>query len=561
MPTATPTATPTASPTASPTATPTATPTPVDSIIHIQEVIPEVTPSKDDLLSIFSSDVPREVQNDDDLLGMSEYHWDLYLGSNLTNAAPFLVCASHGREGVIAFLTYIDETPRLPIYSQGNTTCYIAYGSTGLFLNLTISVAEVKVVLPLSSTFKMARGMFRNIFTGLLFAQRDLCSMGWRMVMAPGFGTYKRNLNAAISSYMTDLLSGDYRTFIGQNFYWAVVGNTTSTFNLKRAARLANLRDAPVQVEPPSINPRGSKWIQALSGVLSGNQTCDFSSITLQVDMPYVTVKGLCSLYDGVDLEQAGSCALALLAYLTAQSQVMYVEAYSVISTFNWNAAWITQAAVQNSFPYYAAGLTGAGQIAQVADTGLDLDHCFFNDTRDVAVTTFSAATFDTTRRKVVQYVSWADAKATVRDHGTHVVGTVLGYRAGSTIGRGQFNGVAPMAKVAFFDIGSPDLSIPSNLADRMYTPGYKAGARVFSNSWGTASNAYTYLDVQTDQFMYDNQDALVIFAAGNSGNMGMNTAASPSLTKNGIGVGASESASLGSEWDSNLTTIRYRGC
>lgn len=61
-----------------------------------------------------------------------------------------------------------------------------------------------------------------------------------------------------------------------------------------------------------------------------------------------------------------------------------------------------------------------------------------------------------------------------------------------------DFNGVARGAKLAFFDIGkSKDYSlyVPSNLASELFLPLYDAGARVFSNSWGSygvGANEYT---------------------------------------------------------------------
>ena len=96
--------------------------------------------------------------------------------------------------------------------------------------------------------------------------------------------------------------------------------------------------------------------------------------------------------------------------------------------------------------------------------------------------------------------------------------------------------------------------------------PMYSAGARIFSNSWGNSKlpfmqlhcdeftlsyslitnvsgapsdNTYNYLSVSVDRFMWNNPDALVIFAAGNDGPYSSSIDA-PSTNKNGIAVGAS---------------------
>lgn len=114
-------------------------------------------------------------------------------------------------------------------------------------------------------------------------------------------------------------------------------------------------------------------------------------------------------------------------------------------------ASWIIQSAARNTYPMYTAMLNGTGQIVQVsrqlpaphppsplspppdlaylwcvqvADTGLDMSSCFFRDSRgNVATTTWSSASYDLTRRKVVQYVVWADSTDVTRGHGTHVSG------------------------------------------------------------------------------------------------------------------------------------------
>lgn len=59
-----------------------------------------------------------------------------------------------------------------------------------------------------------------------------------------------------------------------------------------------------------------------------------------------------------------------------------------------------------------------------MTDTGLDQSHCFFKDgSGNVATTSWSTAAYDLTRRKVVQYVAWADSTDITKGHGTHVAG------------------------------------------------------------------------------------------------------------------------------------------
>lgn len=82
------------------------------------------------------------------------------------------------------------------------------------------------------------------------------------------------------------------------------------------------------------------------------------------------------------------------------------------------------------------------------------------------------------------------------------------------------FPGVAPGAKVAFFDIedgSSGVLSVPSDLSSGLLSPLRDTGARVMSNSWG-GGGYYTSQCYDVDSFSYYNPDSLVVFAAGNNG-------------------------------------------
>lgn len=56
-----------------------------------------------------------------------------------------------------------------------------------------------------------------------------------------------------------------------------------------------------------------------------------------------------------------------------------------------------------NAFPISSRGLDGTGQLIQIADTGLDMNHCLFRDSRgNVAFTTYTTGL---SRKKMVQFV------------------------------------------------------------------------------------------------------------------------------------------------------------
>eukprot|EP01051_Picozoa_sp_SAG22_P001912 SAG22_NODE_80_length_21788_cov_9.742542_1_plen_978_part_10 len=209
--------------------------------------------------------------------------------------------------------------------------------------------------------------------------------------------------------------------------------------------------------------------------------------------------------------------------------------------------------------PFYEMGITGEGQIVGLADSGLDMQHCTFSeDGNPIEVTqpfpNVNSPTndwtvdWDTNHRKVVSYYAHADAgvDAGGRDHGTHVAGSVAG---SFEDGDGTFSGAAPDAQLTFFDIGvtgGGGLDVPQDLSTSIFRHGYDTGARIHTNSWGSNNPGYTSFSRDVDKFMADNDDFLVLVAAGNSGRDGPLTVGSPATAKNCVAVGATSNTAAG---------------
>lgn len=200
--------------------------------------------------------------------------------------------------------------------------------------------------------------------------------------------------------------------------------------------------------------------------------------------------------------------------------------------------------------------LYGQGQIVAVADTGLD------TGTPDTLSADFAG--------RVIETFAWGRAGdwSDAHGHGTHVAGSVLGSgrNSGANPGRrsytGSFAGVAPEAGLVFqslLDANGGLGGLPEDLGD-LYRQAYDAGARIHTNSWGAnffipplarfiSAGAYTAASVQTDRFVWEHQDMVILFAAGNEGNdvfpldgvIDEDSIGSPGTAKNVITVGASE--------------------
>jgi hypothetical protein len=144
--------------------------------------------------------------------------------------------------------------------------------------------------------------------------------------------------------------------------------------------------------------------------------------------------------------------------------------------------------------------------------------------------------------------------------HGTHVALSVLGDGGAS----GEGKGTASAAQLVFQAVenytdfisicafsyadGYYLIGIPSNIGT-LFQSAYDVGARLHSNSWGSAANGdYTTDSVNADTFIWSHKDMLVTFSAGNEGTdanangvVDNDSIGSPATAKNVLTVGASE--------------------
>lgn len=193
---------------------------------------------------------------------------------------------------------------------------------------------------------------------------------------------------------------------------------------------------------------------------------------------------------------------------------------------------------VMNFDAAWAIGLTGQDQIVGMADTGLDSGFAdkIHQDFGGAVVSGYAVGMYGKT---------WADPMG----HGTHVAGSVLGRGAAAA---GALKGAAYSAKMVVQGMWSPllnNLSVPADLAG-MFGKAYEDGARIHTNSWGAAANfgAYEKMAATVDKVMFEKQDYLILFAAGNSGadknkdgRIDGNSIGTPGTAKNALTVGASE--------------------
>lgn len=252
-----------------------------------------------------------------------------------------------------------------------------------------------------------------------------------------------------------------------------------------------------------------------------------------------------------------GNAAVATLWQLANRSDVLWIERYLPMKTFDLKASDLGASAQAISNPtttgyesgvkvlnvdsFYAKGMMGQGQVVAVADTGLD--------TGDV--NTMSADFQGQLKIGLAVGLgghSWGDPEM----HGTHVSGSILGNGHNSN---NLIRGGAYEAQLVMMGMWSDIMNniVPPTL-DKLYQTAFDNGARIQSNSWGAPNSLGRYDNwaALTDQFMFDHPDFLAMFAAGNDGVdanrdgvIDEGSVGSPGTAKNVLTVGASKNLLL----------------
>ena len=208
--------------------------------------------------------------------------------------------------------------------------------------------------------------------------------------------------------------------------------------------------------------------------------------------------------------------------------------------------------------------LRGKGQVIAVADTGLDSglnDESLHPDFQG-RVKAIISLPLNNSWKNVAANNDSDDGPADRNSgHGTHVAGLALGSGIRSS---GLHQGVAPEAQLVFQSI--EQYVEVKNEYSNQFKNGYylsgrpldvgelfeqarEFGARIHVNAWGDeAHGRYTDDCYEADRFLQRNPDALVLFAAGNSGAdidgnriIDMQSLFSPASAKNVLAVGATE--------------------
>jgi hypothetical protein len=200
-------------------------------------------------------------------------------------------------------------------------------------------------------------------------------------------------------------------------------------------------------------------------------------------------------------------------------------------------ARWVLQSgdAATTATPFWDAGLIGNGEVAGIADSGIDYDHLNFRDKMN------DAGVPGPDHRKIIRYNTSVDDwdSGAPMGHGTHTAGSLAGDSLLSPMGYDTYDGLAFGAKLAEYDITTPDGTWDPPLIRGILGDAYEVGAHTHSDSWGDDRKEYTLRAQRVDQFQWDHPDFLSLWAAGNTGPSN-GSVLEPATCKNAVAVGAS---------------------
>lgn len=212
---------------------------------------------------------------------------------------------------------------------------------------------------------------------------------------------------------------------------------------------------------------------------------------------------------------------------------VKWIEERGEYFTHNYRHRGVVQTGALRNEKIYNKGIYGSNQIICMMDSGLDETLSWFSG-------------------KVLSYTAYGGGDTDYCDetcfggghaysHGTHTTGTAAGYP------NSKWDGVAYGADIIFQDIGATNmndccygyLSPPSDLHSA-FINARSSGAYVHSNSWGGGTNEYESYCVDVDDYMWNNQDFLVVSSSGNtSGGASSGSISYFATAKNLISVGS----------------------
>jgi hypothetical protein len=314
---------------------------------------------------------------------------------------------------------------------------------------------------------------------------------------------------------------------------WVQEREPTSKISIKLQHHLRRLaEDSAAALSQKYINIIAECWYDG----------CGDAAVSLQASCPVVYVHS--TLVEGRCLPHSLHSAVSVLASHVA---IDHISIKRTVSTKNFGGASIISSGPDALQPDSSLVLriNVTGSIIGVADSGIDMNNCFFYDNASSQPWQNSRVvhTYAVPPCQQCGKCCGPNSPATCSNelnacgnyneqtpHGSHVSCTIAG--AGpSHVSYG--NGIAAGAKIYFVDIenilndtqcfepgacSSSSIGVPTDYQN-LFGPQFDAGVRVSSNSWGGSDKGvYSEGSRMIDAFVSSHTNFVVVFAAGNKG-------------------------------------------
>lgn len=297
--------------------------------------IVSVTPGADVFKQIFSTDPEVELPDENFVLEATSNKW-------IERTTAYLLCTTDGRRGVEETLSSIDPSAYLPFHADENLTCHIVTSKASEIQSVVSTSDHVKYATPVPANLKLEKGLFQIATSGSYFLERDNCENGLRVILSPGIDQLI-DLETIAEYFTSNLTSGAYKERIANDFLWVSKYSPLGSPSVVKAFQNAT-------TQPPK---RGQTWLDYLTPVLDGTYNCDFGTLNISSQNPYIGVLDTCSLLPGnaseaskSEVTQASSCMVTLLAYLISDSNVFTAEMYHKVFPNNNQGRCIVQVCI-----------------------------------------------------------------------------------------------------------------------------------------------------------------------------------------------------------------------
>jgi len=331
---------------------------------------------------------------------------------------PFIICNRSPlfHSGIQRFWPTVyaagsEKLEAIPIANQDNQTCFhvSCTAAKARYVDSVVSNDEL-VIIPLIDVLKIPVGTIDEVSKPYWRVPSPFEHISAGIVQQPSDNHWERIIHVSLSPGLSFATDDDLimkaKDILKDVEAMAQVGsdrrrnlqkddNSGSETNFKISVGDAfslvskssfGASSSSARVLESVISPRSMQWERFLENGFETDHRCSvmFSSLIVRpgdrelrffdiILNPFEEDQTCFKTWDDTSVEASASnvdCVVSLIMALAVHSDVIGVEADVPITPDDFQSQWITQSKVQGDRPFFDVGLTGAGQIVSVTDSG-----------------------------------------------------------------------------------------------------------------------------------------------------------------------------------------------